>query len=114
MKPLKTITRTIPAWAESVRLVLNGIDGYPPNLRETWTVPEFLAAADTLQNRNGGGEWDVLCYAVAGKTTWRAPYGRENRYRQLRAAKGGRVRLVADWSYMRWHQVRFRSSTLAA
>ena len=42
-------TATIPAWAKAVRLVGNGIDGYPPQLPEqilhSYVVPRTPATA---------------------------------------------------------------------
>jgi hypothetical protein len=94
----------IPAWANAIRLVANGIDGYPPFGDARYSVEEFRKKAPRLQRMEGGGEWDVLVYAVADPALCREvhPYGSDNPYRRLRSRPGGRVKQVAEWSYMRW------------
>ena len=109
-------TATIPAWAKAVRLVGNGIDGYPPQLPEQLAVDEFLRCAKDFQLQSGGGEWDVLVYAVENpesecRTIW--PYGRDNPYRRLRSERGRRVKLIAQCDYMRWTFFDFVKETSA-
>ena len=98
-------TAIIPAWAKAVRFLGNGIDGYPPPMPEQMTVDEFIRQAKDFQFRSGGGEWDVLVYALesperAARVVW--PYGRDNPYRRLRSDRGQRVKLLARFDYMRW------------
>lgn len=99
----------IPDWADLIRLVGNGIDGWPPLRDRTYPVAEFVAQARALQalGVNGAGEWDVLVYAVHGPARVCHPYGADHPYRQLRAGRGGRVQQVAEFSYMHWHHYRF-------
>jgi hypothetical protein len=95
----------IPKWAKAIRLVRNGIDGYPPPLPEQLTIDEFLKHARTYQLLCGGGEWDVLVYAVGNPDrSCRViyPYGLDNPYNKLRSDKGQRVKLLARFDYMRW------------
>ena len=93
----------VPDWAVSVRLVTNGIDGYPPFGDRLMTVGELKAEAHELQVKAGRGEWDVLVYATnGGGTRVVHPYGVGNRYRRLRSKPGGRVKLIGSWSYMAW------------
>lgn len=106
----------IPAWAKVVALVVNGIDGWPPMPDARYSVEEFIQASDGLQQRPGGGEWDVLVYAMdaddAGVTV--RPYGLDNPYRRPRSARGHRAQQVARFSYMRWHWYDFATPSLAA
>jgi len=55
-------TATIPVWAKAVRLLGNGIDGYPPPMPSQMPVDIFIQRAANLQLQSGGGEWDVLVY----------------------------------------------------
>ena len=72
---------------------------------EELPVEEFLRSAKDLQLRDGGGEWDVLVYAVdhserPSRVIW--PYGPDNPYRKFRTDRGCRAKLIATFSYMRW------------
>lgn len=100
----------IPAWAKAVRLVANGIDGWPPIEDGVYSVEEFLGEAEQLQLQPGGGEWDVLVYAVSEAGAGREvhPYGESNPYRQLRSRPGERVKQIARFSYMLWNWYEFR------
>lgn len=106
MKFTKTVRTRIPAWANTIILVANGIDGTPPTLPATMTVKAFLRQAKDLQNRDGAGEWNVLVYAASADIRYPLttvhPYG--NSYRRLRKAphSPGRFKLITEWSYMRW------------
>jgi hypothetical protein len=91
----------IPSWAGAVVLIPNGIDGFPPYFpKRQFTPRQFVRAARRLQLARGRGEWDVLFYAV--EDTKRAgelhPYG--NHYTTLRGRHGGRVKRLAQSSYM--------------
>ena len=77
------------------------------------SVEEFLCNAEDLQLRDGGGEWDVLVYAVdspdqRSRVTY--PFGRDNPYRRLRTDRGCRVQLLANFDYMRWTYYTFTIS----
>ncbi len=100
----------IPSWAKVIALVANGIDGWPPVSDAVYSVEEFIKAGDGLQQRPGGGEWDVLVYAMDGDDAGVVvrPYGLDNPYRRLRSARGHRVKQLARFSYMRWHWYDFR------
>lgn len=100
----------IPAWAKAVRLVANGIDGRPPIEDGVYSVEELLAEAEQLQLQLGGGEWDVLVYAVSEAGAGREvhPYGASNPYRQMRSRQGERVKRIARFSYMQWAWHDFR------
>ncbi len=106
----------IPAWAKAVRLVANGIDGWPPIEDRVYPVEEFLAEAEQLQLRAGSGEWDVLVYGVSDSSAGCEvrPYGASNPYRQLRSRVGERVKPVARLSYMRRNWYEFRKEELWA
>lgn len=101
---------TIHAWAKAVRLVANGIDGWPPISDAVYSVEEFIEKAERLQLMWGGGEWDVLVYAVSDPKAGREvhPYGADNPYRLLRSRPGERVKRIALFSYMRWNWYEFR------
>jgi len=94
----------IPAWAQAITLVANGIDGLPPVSDGVYSIEEFARIADDIQRRPGAGEWDVLVYAVDDPNASMEvyPYGRGNPYRRLRRAPGHRVKQIARFSYMRW------------
>jgi hypothetical protein len=98
---------TIPEWAREIHLVANAIDGHPPyGLEAQYMVRDFLWCAKNqvnIQTLEGGGEWDCLIYAVRDSDLVREayPYGPHNGYRVLRSKKGGRVKLIAQMSYMR-------------
>ena len=84
----------------------------PPEL----AVQEFLRSGKALQLRNGGGEWDVLVYAVdnpEAQSQVVQPYGKDNPYRRLRTNRGCRVKLIATSSYMRWTYLSFEASEIA-
>jgi hypothetical protein len=98
---------TIPEWAREIHLVANAIAGHPPyGLEGRYTVEDFMFHARNqviLQTLEGGGEWDCLIYAVQdGDLVKEAyPYGPHNGYRVLRSRKGGRLKMIAQMSYMR-------------
>lgn len=96
----------IPAWADRILFVRNGIDGWPPRLPQELPVDEFVQQAKHLQAQKGGGEWDVLVYAAeaGAQPARRHPYGRDNPYEIFKRKPGsqGRIKKIADWSYMRW------------
>lgn len=102
----------IPAWADRILLVLNGIDGWPPALPAEITVKEFIKQSKHMQSQEGAGEWGVLVYAAeaGAQTCRRHPYGKDNPYAVLRRKPGtqGRVRRVAYWDYMRWTEFKFK------
>lgn len=97
----RTKTCVIPAWATTIIIVTNAIDGYAPRLPEAMTVRQFIARQAELQNEEGGGEWDVLIYAADADARYgyRHPHG--NQYRELRRTDG-KAKKIAEWSYMRW------------
>ncbi len=106
----------IPPWAKVIALVANGIDGWPPVSDAVYSVEEFIKAGDGLQQRPGGGEWDVLVYAMDAEDAGVVvrPYGLDNPYRRLRSARGHRAKQIARFSYMRWSWYDFTTSSMAA
>ncbi len=106
----RTRVVTIPLWAQAIRLVANGIDGWPPCGDQVFAVEGFLGKTQSLQVQPGVGEWDVLVYAVSDPNgcTEIHPYGRDHPYRRLRAARGYSVRQIAQFSYMHWDFYTFK------
>lgn len=109
-EPIKTVT--IPKWATHVVSIGNGIDGWAPHFPELQTVQEFLWVAPTLPKLRGGGEWDLLIYAVSNTKGMihLAPYGKDNSYRTLRGSKTCKTKKLAQCSYMGWPIPRFELS----
>lgn len=102
----KSKSTLIPKWAQTIVLVANGIDGFPPSIPSELSISDFLNQSFELQSRTGGGEWDVQVYAVeaAAKAVFYHPHGSDNPYCLLRRSNDspGRVQKIANWSYMRW------------
>jgi hypothetical protein len=96
---------TIPPWTQEIQLVCNAIDGYPPFSDQVFSVEAFVQKAPALQLQSGGGEWDVLVYAIEqpGKPYYTVqPYGPDNSYRRLRSGPGNKVKVIARFDYMCW------------
>ncbi len=112
---MKSKTTSIPAWVQEIRLIHNGIDGYPPSeMPDSMDVSEFLKKAKVLQNLEGGGEWDDLIYGIeytGSPSTIYHPYGQQNPYRRLRSDGTCRVVYLGMFSYMHW-PVKFRRDVL--
>ena len=102
----------IPAWATEIILVANQIDGYPPYGDQNFTPKKFLEKAVELQTKHGAGEWEVRVFAVSDpkRAGYLQPYGKDNAIRSIRGRRGGRVRQIATFDYMRWDFYKFTSA----
>lgn len=97
----------VPAWATHFVIHTNAIDGYPPRIAgEYRSLAALNENFDALRYGKGGGEWDVIVYALeTTRRSVRAPYGPGNRYRVLKPVPrrgqilGSRVQVIAKWDY---------------